>query len=66
MTKVKVDEIAAMLARGEDITIIDARAENAWSGSGEKAAGAIRISPEEAESHLADVSRDKFAVAYCT
>lgn len=66
MTKVDAGEVTARLASGEDITIIDARADDAWNNSKEKAGGAIRIPPDKAEDHLADVSRDKFAVSYCT
>lgn len=66
MTKVNVDEIAEKLNRGEDITIIDSRSDEAWGKSDIKAGGAIRVPPDEAEKHIADVRRDKFAVTYCT
>jgi rhodanese-related sulfurtransferase len=66
MTKVDVDEVAERLNRAEDITIIDSRSEDAWNGSDIKAGGAIRIPPDEAEDHIADVRRDMFAVTYCT
>lgn len=66
MIKVTTDEIAERLDRGEDITIIDSRAPDAWDGSDIKAAGAIRIPPDDAEKHIADVRRDMFAVTYCT
>jgi rhodanese-related sulfurtransferase len=54
------------LNRGEDFTVIDSRSEDAWSEAGIKAGGAIRIPPDQAEKHLADVRRDQFAVVYCT
>jgi rhodanese-related sulfurtransferase len=66
MTKVTTDEIADRLDRGEDITIIDSRAPDAWEKSDIKAGGAIRIPPDDAEKHIADVRRDMFAVTYCT
>ena len=66
MIKVTTDEIAERLDRGEDITIIDSRAPDAWDESDIKAAGAIRIPPDDAEKHIADVRRDMFAVTYCT
>jgi rhodanese-related sulfurtransferase len=66
MTKVSIDEVAEKLNRGEDITIIDSRSEDAWGEADIKAGGAIRIPPDDAEKHIADVNRDKFAVAYCT
>jgi rhodanese-related sulfurtransferase len=66
MTKVGVDEVRERLDRGEDITIIDSRSPHAWDESDVKAGGAIRIPPDEADKHIADVRRDKFAVTYCT
>ena len=66
MTKVTTDEIADRLDRGEDITIIDSRAADAWEKSDIKAGGAIRIPPDDAEKHIADVRRDMFAVTYRT
>lgn len=66
MTKVSADKVAERLNRGEDITIIDSRSDDSWNGSSVTAGGAIRIPPDEVEKHIADVSRDKFAVTYCT
>jgi rhodanese-related sulfurtransferase len=66
MTKVDVDDVAERLGRGEDITIVDARSAGAWDESDIKAGGAIRVPPDEAEKHIADVRRDSFVVTYCT
>ena len=46
----------------------DAQGENAFGGdeAETKASGAIRIPPDEAEKHIADVSRDDTVVTYCT
>ena len=66
MTKATVEEITERLNRGEDITIIDSRSDEAWSRADVKAGGAIRVPPDEAEKHIADVRRDKYAVTYCT
>jgi rhodanese-related sulfurtransferase len=66
MTKVEIDEVRRRLERGDDITIIDSRADHAWAESDVKAAGAIRIPPDEAAKHITDVNRDRFAVTYCT
>ena len=66
MTKATVEEVEARLNRGEDITIIDSRSDDAWSKSDVKAGGAIWVPPDDAEEHIADVRRDKYAVTYCT
>jgi rhodanese-related sulfurtransferase len=66
MTKATVEEIRERLNRGEDITIIDSRSDDAWSKSDVKAGGAIRVPPDDAEKRIADVRRDKYAVTYCT
>lgn len=67
MTEVTVDEVAGRLSgSGDHVTIVDSRSADAWNNSDVKAAGAIRIPPDEAEKHIADVSRDDFVVTYCT
>lgn len=65
MTKITVDELRERLAGG-DVSLVDARSAEAWGKSDVKAAGAVRIPPDEAEKHFADVSRDDFIVTYCT
>ena len=66
MTKVGVEEVGRRLADGEDITIVDSRSADAWNESDVKAGGALRIPPDDAEKHIADVKRDTFVVTYCT
>jgi len=66
MTKVTVDEVGRRLRAGEDITILDSRSDDAWNKSEMKAGGAIRVPPDEAEQHIADIKRDSFVVIYCT
>jgi len=65
MTKVTVEEIGNRLG-GEHLTIVDSRSPQAWDDAEVKAGGAIRIPPDEAEKHIADVSRDDYIVIYCT
>lgn len=65
MTKVTVEEIQNRLD-DKHLTIVDSRAPKAWDEAETKASGAIRIPPDEAEKHIADVSRDDFVVVYCT
>ena len=45
---------------------MDARSADAWNRSDIKAGGAIRIPPDEAEEHIADLRRDDYVVIYCT
>jgi rhodanese-related sulfurtransferase len=67
MTKVTVEEVAEVLERKNGrVTIVDARSADAWNDSDVKAGGAVRIPPDEAEKHIADVRRDDYIVVYCT
>ncbi len=66
MRKITVDELMERLAGADDVTLVDARSAEAWGKADVKAAGAIRIPPDEPEKHIADVSRDDFIVTYCT
>ena len=67
MTKVTVDEVREQLGRADGrITIVDARSDHAWKEAETKAGGAIRIPPDEAEKHIADVRKDDYVVTYCT
>ena len=66
MTKVSVEEVESKLNRGEKVTFVDSRAPDVWDKAGVKAGGAVRIPPDEAENHIADLSRDDYIVTYCT
>jgi rhodanese-related sulfurtransferase len=66
MRKIEVNEVAKRLTNGDHTTIIDSRSDTAWNASDVKAAGAVRIPPDEAEKHISDISRDDFSVVYCT
>ena len=66
MTKVSVEEVEDRLNRDEKVTFVDSRAPDVWDKTDVKAGGAIRIPPDEAEKHIADVSRDDYIVTYCT
>jgi hypothetical protein len=66
MDRVSVKEEEGHLNRGRRITFVDSRAPDVWSRADVKAGGAIRIAPDEAEKHIADVSRDDYLVTYCT
>jgi len=67
MTKTTVEEVQNRLKGGGNrLAIVDSRAAEAWNNSEVKASGAIRIPPDEAEKHVADISRDDYVVTYCT
>jgi len=66
MTKVTAEEVKQKLDAGDDVTVVDSRAEHVWNEAGTKAARAIRIPPDEAEKHIADLSLDDYIVIYCT
>lgn len=66
MTKVTAQQVKQKLGAGEHVTVVDSRADQVWSDAETKAAGAIRIPPDEAEKHVADLSRDDYIVIYCT
>ena len=66
MKKITTEEVQKRLDSGEDITIVDSRAPHVWDETKTKASGAIRIPPDDAEKHIADVSRDDYVVTYCT
>lgn len=66
MTKVTVEEVARRLKHGEKLTIVDSRAPHVWDESSTKAAGAIRIPPDDPEPYLSEVVADAYAIVYCT
>ena len=66
MERITADEVRELLDAGKDITIIDARSADAWNSSNVKARDALRIPPDAAGQHIADVDRDRPAVIYCT
>jgi rhodanese-related sulfurtransferase len=65
-TKVIAEELKRKLDAGEKVTVIDSRAEQVWDQADTKAGGALRVPPDEAEKHIADLSRDDYIVIYCT
>jgi rhodanese-related sulfurtransferase len=65
MTKTTIEEVERRLGSG-NLAIVDSRAPDVWDEAETKASAAIRIPPDEAEKHIADVSRDDYIVTYCT
>jgi rhodanese-related sulfurtransferase len=66
MQKITIEDIFNRLAVNQKLTIVDSRSAEAWNKAEEKARGAIRIPPDEAEKHLNDIPGNDYVVTYCT
>ena len=64
--RITPEQIATRVGAGEDLVFVDARSEKAWGKATDKLPGAVRISPDGAAEHLADLPVGKPIVAYCT
>jgi rhodanese-related sulfurtransferase len=62
--RITVEELKAMLARGEAVTIIDVRGKD-YDSSATKIRGAIRIAPAEMAARWNEVPRGRTVVTYC-
>lgn len=65
-TRVTVDEVKERMDRGETFTFVDTRNPQAWGEATTKLPGAIRVSADEVEQHLAEIPRDRSVITYCT
>ena len=67
VTRVTPEEIKERMDRGEKLTFVDARNEQAWSESNVKLPGAIRIPVEDVEKRVGDLpEEDRTIITYCT
>jgi rhodanese-related sulfurtransferase len=66
MMKITTDVVKERLERDIQLTVVDSRSAEAWDKAEKKAGGAIRIPPDEAEQHIADLDRHDYIVIYCT
>ncbi len=66
VSRVTADEVKTRMERGEPIAFVDSRSDHAWSSSSEQIRGSIRVPPQDAASHLAEVPKDRSIVVYCT
>ncbi len=64
--RISADELKRRMEAGEDFTIFDVRNPHAWAEARDKAAGAIRVSMDDADEVLPRLPRAKPIVAYCT
>jgi sodium/hydrogen antiporter len=65
--RITLDQLQALQAKGEPVVLLDARKDGAWAESDLKAAGAIRIPPDDAALRAAELAlpRNAWLVAYC-
>jgi Fe-Mn family superoxide dismutase len=59
------EEVKAMIDKGEDIQVIDARPRHYTTKSSEIMAGAVWRDPERLEDWIGELSREKPVVTYC-
>ena len=64
-TRITVDEVKTRLDRGEQFAFVDTRNPKAWGDAESKLPGAIRVSADEVETHLARFSKDRTVITYC-
>ncbi len=65
--RITLDRVQTLQAKGEPVVLLDARKDGAWAESEVKAAGAIRIPPDDAALRAAELAlpRNAWLVAYC-
>jgi rhodanese-related sulfurtransferase len=65
--RITLDQVHALEAKREQVILLDVRKEGAWQESDVKAAGAIRIPPDDAALRAAELAlpRNAWLVAYC-
>lgn len=64
--RITVDELKAMLANHQPVTIIDARSPNSYDATETKIKGAIRMTADDIALRWKEIPRDKEIVIYCT
>jgi rhodanese-related sulfurtransferase len=66
ITRITVDEVRERLARGEPLTIVDARSAGAWENAETQIPGSVRVPPGDVAGHVGQVPRERAIVTYCT
>ena len=64
--RISPEEVNARVLAGEPIVFIDARNPQAWSKSGRKIPGALRITADDIPRQIGKIARDATVIAYCT
>lgn len=65
--RITLDQVQALQAKGEPVVLLDVRKDGGWAESEVKAAGAIRLPPDDAAPRAAELAlpRNAWLVAYC-
>ncbi len=66
VSRITADEVRERLDRGEPLALVDASSQESWSKYETQIPGSIRVPPDEAAAHLAEIPRDRPVVTYCT
>jgi rhodanese-related sulfurtransferase len=66
ITRITVDEVRERLARGEPLTIVDARSAEAWGKAETQIPGSVRVPPDDVAGHVDQVPSERAIVTYCT
>ena len=64
--RVTIDEVMERMDRGELFLFVDARSDEAWEEAEARIPGAIRVSPDDVEVHLSDITHGRAVIIYCT
>jgi rhodanese-related sulfurtransferase len=59
-------EVKDLIERGQQVTLIDVRNDQAWSESDKKLPGALRLRSDEALARADEIPKDGIAITYCT
>lgn len=65
-SRVSVDDVRAMIERGDPVGFVDSRNAIAWASSKIKIRGAQRVPIDEVDAHLERLPRDRRLIVYCT
>jgi hypothetical protein len=66
VSKVTPEQVREWMDAGVPLVILDSRAGYAWDSATTKAAGAIRVPPDDVEPYLSKIPRDRRIIVYCT
>ena len=64
--RITAQELKKRMEAGEDFTVIDVRNPQAWASSNVMLPEAIRVTLDDLEKHLPEISKSKPIVTYCT
>ena len=64
--QVSVEDVERWMAEGRDLVILDSRSDIAWERGSTRAAGAIRVPPNDVESAIDEIPREGTVIVYCT